>query len=677
MEILIHNLHLRAVITDALAELGQELPPGETPWNGFLLLKHRSHLARTLLQMQRDYSADPQCNFRVAILSLLINGILDDPQVFQSYDFFWLQNQGVLEFADWAWLYPDNSQKAPAGHRRLQRDSSDEVSMDTAEYLDDAITNTFATLIDIPTGCNSHDNRSIVDHRGFELACPHQENDEINGEAMPPNPSGKITPVMVASPKGDINLPPCKPWEVDPDPDPLASLLEDVDGIKLTPEGKRYYVSLCKAIRSRNIVHLQHILQHEADRGCNYHLGSPELMAQHNAEVLLLAIRMDCIRSVKLLLRHGYDINCHLSGHTPLSAAAIHGSDSLVRLLLHSGAEAPVATLILQSRGFDPRNVRRINSLARSHNSHVAQRKLTCNRNLIRLRNSFREEHALMMLFGRNQALEDILGRVRVLAAVLTAAFDDDYDPCPSWSPSFFHIEQDADSAWAIGIKTMHALFNGNISNNAHDLLLFLAVAKSMAPIIDKCGVQSMETKFFADLSRWQLVVRQDEKEHKRFVMAVNEIWGIDVTKSLQDPLEDTSRFETEILHMQQLIRRLVIQANIAFQITNPNELHLPQVQALWRDRQATSRLCGLEEPIHETIQDDTYLSFTNDDPIPPVMDEVNALRPPGEGRTSETWNGIQSPCTPNSVLVMVLAGSIFAIILAFLLCKSSEDFSH
>ncbi|KAF2965120.1 hypothetical protein GQX73_g8439 [Xylaria multiplex] len=158
----------------------------------------------------------------------------------------------------------------------------------------------------------------------------------------------------------------------------------------------------------------------------------------------------------------------------------------------------------------------------------------------------------------------------------------------------------------------MRSLRNGNVPNKVHEVLLFLALVKSMAPIIDESATQILEIEF-DDLPRWQLLFRQDEQELRRFITAVKAIWSIDVTQSRQDRLEDTSHFEVEFLHIQDLTRRLVIQADSMFQITPHGELGPLNAQAKRRAREAT-----VEEPIRHRIQDDGHLSLTNDNPFLP-----------------------------------------------------------
>ncbi|RYC54797.1 hypothetical protein CHU98_g11413 [Xylaria longipes] len=604
--------------------------------------------------MQRDRSADPRYNFRVVILSLLVNGVLDDPQVFKSYDFFWLYSQGHLEVDDWDWFHSYSLRQgreiSPFG-RRVRHGK---LPTDTAECLDDSAAHIFSTLTDEPIDHNYYQKQSIPHQENFELLPPRQDTSEIGDEIMTPN--SRVEPVFL--------------WfsEI---VEFLAAKSTDLDiRLPYNPEIDRN-TALRKAIQSQNIVQVQNILQQadEAFTGDVTGLGSNHqaTRAQNNTQMdpqdLLLAVRLSCTRSTKLLLSYGYDVNCQFRGDTPLSVAAIYGSDSLVRLLLHYGADVPFATLILKYRGSGPGPVSRINSLARSYTSHIVQKKFKCNQNLIRLRNNFWKEYSLM---SQAVASNVHLGLISFYCGYIERFSVESFNNGP------FFVEENVRSAWVTAVETMRGVCKGNIPRNTDDVLLFLVLAKSMIPIIDECGVQGMEAEFFADLSRWQLVFRQEEREHRQFIRAVKAIWDVDMTQSRLDGLEDTLHFEMEILNIQDLTRRLNIHANSVFKITNLSELNLPNVQARWRARQATSKPHRPEEPVHHRMQDDTHLSFTNDDPCPPEINGANPSRPPEEGHTSEISHRVESPSAPNPVLVIILAGSIFAIILAFLLLHTA-----
>ncbi|KAI8953829.1 hypothetical protein F4801DRAFT_87271 [Xylaria longipes] len=663
MEILFHNPHSQAVVTEALNKIGRELPSGETPWNGFMLLKYRSLLATKLRQMQRDRSADPQYNFRVAILSLLVNGVLDDPQVFKSYDFFWLYSQGHLEVDDWDWFHSyslrQGRESSPCG-RRVRYGK---LPTDTAECLDDSAAHIFSTLTDEPIDHNYYQKQSIPHHENFELLPPRQDNSEIGDEIMTLWNFEVVEFLAAKSTDLDIRLP--SPEAVSP-----KDFYNPHDE---APEIDRN-TALRKAIQSQNIVQVQNILQ-QADEaftgdvtgiGSNHQATRAQNNTQMDPQDLLLAVRLSCIRSTKLLLSYGYDVNCQFRGDTPLSVAAIYGSDSLVRLLLHYGADVPFATLILKYRGSGPGPVSRINSLARSYTSHIVQKKFKCNQNLIRLRNNFWKEYSLM---SQAVASNVHLGLISFYCGYIERFSVESFNNGP------FFVEENVRSAWVTAVETMRGVCKGNIPRNTDDVLLFLVLAKSMIPIIDECGVQGMEAEFFADLSRWQLVFRQEGQEHKQFIRVVKTTWDVDVTQSRLFRLEDTRHFEIEILHIQDLTRRLNIHANNVFKITNLSELNLPNVQARWRARQATSKPHRPEEPVHHRMQDDTHLSFTNDDPCPPEINGANPSRPPEEGHTSEISQRVESPSAPNPVLVIILAGSIFGIILAFLLLLRSSAY--
>ncbi|KAI0535648.1 hypothetical protein GGR58DRAFT_504048 [Xylaria digitata] len=629
INILFHDMHLRDDVIAALTPTTRKLPSGKSVWNGFLLREYRSLLAARLRHMQKPRYPSPWDNFRVAVLWLLINGILYDPQIFTA---------SLL-------------QSCRAGFRNIDpldcfEQSHTKSRGERTGYIKGRIGGNKRRMV----GFGSLSRNSWI----YTSYIPH-------GNAEPQAIEIVHEPVQQRA----IELPPN---------DAFLPLNEcDQDAAKQNRDAE-----LRNAIESGNIVKVQNILQDAIgsildDENHPRSNRRAQYNTQIDNETLMLAVRKGCIHSTKLLLIHGYDVNCEPSTEshprygppiaTPLSLAAVCGSDSLVRLLLRYDANVPVATLILQDYNSDLWAINRIKSLARDNAPNIVQKRFKYDQNFIRLRNNFWKEHALM-----DKAATDS----QSFAEGFYRAASDISLHIEPWNIKSFTVEKNVHLAWNTAFATMRGLCNGKAPNNVHEILLFLALVKSMAPIIDESGGQNLETEFFDDLSRWQLLFHQDEQELGRFIAAVKAIWSIDVTQTRQDRLEDTSHFEVELLHIQDLARRLVIQADSVFQTSPNSEPGLLNVQAKWRARQATA-----EEPIHYRMQDDTHLSLTNyHNPLPPEINEADKSIPPGRVFMNEIPQLIESPSALDPVLVMVLAGTIFAMILAFLLLLRSSTYS-
>lgn len=565
--------------------------------------------------MQRCHNDHFRSNYQAAVLSLLLDGVLGDPLIFKSYGFLWLHNRGYLELDGWEWFY---------GYDAISRRR--QMSVGTEKDIDVTTARIFTALVNEPSSNYDDENQP-----GLSAGDPELENDTpIRGNYSTYEPGSSTEFSWL-----ETGL-------IGPEPE--------------VARGKPLY----DAIKNRDFVRVQNLLQscngaYERDGPAlaNHHqAGQTEDGAQIDAQMLLLATRMSCIRCTKLLLSHGYDVNSQFAGETPLSVAAVRGSDSLVRLLLRYGAEVPVATLILQSHS--SASIKRINVLSQAHAFQIAQKKLKYNQNLIRLRNNFWKEHALMSERTRLSHLTDNL------AITGTDALS---------SPSYF-MEKNVQLAWSTSVATMRDLCNGNPPRNTQSLLLFLALAKSMASIICQDPANDIESEFFADITRWQLLVCHDEQEHTNFRSAVRTIWNIDVTQSRLKPFEDNSLFSREIIHIQDLTNRLVAQAYRAFQFTDVNELCLPNVQARWRARRAASILRHPEELANQGMQDDMEISTKNSHNFL----HIEGATEPWPGRfIEEIFQTSKGTSTSNDILAIVLAGSIFAIILAFLLCEYSD----
>ncbi|KAI1177839.1 hypothetical protein F4777DRAFT_166655 [Nemania sp. FL0916] len=627
-------------VEDALAGTGCKPMITDHDWDGFVLLKYRHLLIQRLEKMQKRWSSGNHCDIgihvRAEVLSLLFNGVLNEPQIYRSYGFLHLHDQGYLELDEWEWFYEYEQRKSSLTVQISQLGDEPKNSDITTSH--DQWTKTGS-----PACCpwtelaeevlSSSDTVSIADADSFD--CLEVLSD---GQGLPPE-AYLSNNVYIIERFSDLHRPSIRGYE---------------------------NIELWDAIRNQDVPDVQKFLAR--DRLDERYLQSP---VQYDGRLLLLAVKLNCARIIELLLRHGCDVNYQLDRETPLSCATICAPEPIVRLLLIHGADAPFATLLLNNQ-FErhPFITNKVNSLARL-NSSVNQKTSQLRLKIVRLRNNFWNEHSLM-IDARENAISNLTRSLtRKIYYMFEAIPNGDMETDGYLTGGLLSIPEDVRDAWTIGVATLRALCRGTSPKTALELLMFLALAKSMIPLLDDCESRDLEEEFFHDLARWYLLFSKSTRsgctEGWKFLAVIKATWGVDIMELPSYPELSQDLFEKQVFRVQHLTLRLFTEASTAFSIASLNEFSLENVQHRWRTRTRPPTAPKPAPSCPQSIQGDKDPPLVDSGQSSMLIDSERTTIMPEKG-SDYTGQLESSYDTPDSTLVLVLAGTIFAILLAFLI---------
>ena len=379
----------------------------------------------------------------------------------------------------------------------------------------------------------------------------------------------------------------------------------------------------------------------------------------------------------KLLLQHGADPNCLHGAETPLSVAANYSSDSLVGLLLNHGGDVHIAASLLRNHDSDSLvmplyrlltarhsssdSINRLDQLSRQHAPSSPSSpfmKMQARRKVSQLRNHFRDEH-MHMRGVAERAFQDYSVGKEIFDSISVGHSMPALD---MFSPQHWEhdFEMDAHRAWNIGFKALRGLCNKRLPCNVNETLLFLCLARSMAMVLDD---EQLKEQFSEDLPRWQMLYSEDTLLLQNFIEAVNRIWNIDLTRLQQSPLKDPGRFAVTLQDFQNFALRLQDWVERDWDLQYLDDWSMLATQARWRERQkcfpATS-----SNPVHEV-----YSKTGHSNTLKCIASQDDNI-----GEPPETVPSGQS-CDIPTVLTLVLAGTISAIVIAFWLSKYISHF--
>ncbi|KAI1324056.1 hypothetical protein F5Y16DRAFT_382013 [Xylariaceae sp. FL0255] len=635
------------------------------PFNCLLLLKHRSFFSSRLATAKRlsHNFLDDHCleddhylgNDELNSFAILVDGLLNDPQIYQSYGFQQLYAQNYLGIDDWEWFHqadrvdPVMKDILKTINCKEMMPASDDKS--TASWLGfDTPRLAYDTMTPDPVETGS------MLHRDYAFL--------VDGQRLTSGVMYSGQPALEKAQGLIIRLSDVWDWDWDRD-------WAWGDWAYAT-RGDRN-AALRGAIFGRDIARVREIFKCVT-------LSEERMDSQpSDAEVLLVAIQQNCIRSTILLLEEGYDVNCEINGDTPLSAAVVNYSDSLARLLLAYGADKSAAISNLQRRleaSRSPLEFRldrldlaiegRLNFLKQLRAPHLRQKTSRPRARLGRLRKNFWKEHSSM--------INAVQRRPRSAQYWWFHYNSEDEKYYQS-----FGIEGDVHNAWTAGVSTMHTLCRGESPGTACEIIKFLALAKSMMPILNSHRYQDLEAEFFQDLPRWCLLFNSsshhDAVEQSKFTAGLKVVWGIEPMELRPRPIQDQERFAKELLNIQNLAHRLFNEFFSISTATSPKKNDFQSVQSRW---QASKECLDPHSTAHSFTQPKrdhtTLLWMLNWLEQPLCMTEAEEIRrPPDEDFLINNQELVDSCAMPNSALVLVLAGTIFAIVLAFLILLHSS----
>lgn len=366
-----------------------------------------------------------------------------------------------------------------------------------------------------------------------------------------------------------------------------------------------------------------------------------------NLTVLMAAVRKrDNCKVVRSLLQYGLDVNTLTLKGTALSLAAETGCSDTIRLLLRHGADVDESLFALSTivpptmqhsnRWDNSRAIQRLtklSSLAASSDelSHLPKREIAQV-----LRSQFLREHSQLLK-----------------AASPGPSFTN--EECPDWTIS---IETKSRKAWHLGFRVFKRLIAGILPATIHDTIMFLVVVKAISATKDTQNneLSGYGAQFLGDLSRWQMLFAADPSLLKGFQDAIYLIWRIELDLDQEiDPPDAES-----LLQLQQMVLNLV--DHDLLDLGNQEHLTgggLLASQHRWRLMSQESYfipsmndLGGSTTPITNQRPDDDPGNLEDD-----ALD-YGSLRDILSGLTY----GNLSP-----LVVFLLAGAIFGILVAFL----------
>ncbi|KAH0553447.1 hypothetical protein GP486_006483, partial [Trichoglossum hirsutum] len=355
---------------------------------------------------------------------------------------------------------------------------------------------------------------------------------------------------------------------------------------------------------------------------------------------------------VRLLLDRGANVNgvATDSSETPLAKAVKAGDESIFRLLLDRGA-ASVIKIIAEYSDSE--------STIRSFRRSVVQRALTARQPTLGDRrlpheSNYDPQHYIEC----KQRLQTLYKEFGEQCLKLTEEAENALTSFRDLAKGFRGHRE----AWARGIKTLRNLCNGRLPRNLDDAIAFLCISKAISKTLDANGACDYTNQFLSDLDRWQVLFSPDATALGAYREAVRMMWGIVLDKDVLCSVQ-ASKLET-LTYFQALASTLVRQTSRLLNIRSTSDKGLESSQRRWRLRR------NQNPPDLETSYGlpDSSLSgqclppsgATNSKPPDPVT-------PPKGTSLRRDINRDNSSAKMNPIVVLLMAGAIFAIVLLFL----------
>ena len=388
-----------------------------------------------------------------------------------------------------------------------------------------------------------------------------------------------------------------------------------------------------------------------ADAAKAGHVAVVQLLQARMESGLITAATKGRIFELQLRLDRGADINAITPCGTALSAAARAGHDPTVRWLLRKGADVHVAAIILQGFGdaeFDAefsiaslfetasrvRNIEYTRTARRSYryNSEKVQ-------NLRYLHRKFVAQHILMIKASQRSSTQ-----FREL------------------SQRFRGYRE----AWSAGIRTLRNLCSGESPRYVGDTIAFLCLAKAISETLQRTSICDQSEQFLEDLDRWQ-VLFTSKADRDSYRDAIHSMWGVVLDENVSSPRQVDSDV---LVHFQGLASTLVNQASESLGFDTLNDTGLECSQQWWQLRNnivpsSTDSSNNIPD-LHPTGGGDAQ-SQEIVHPQPPDPADCSTrmiLRQEVEADVSSA--------TVKPMVILLMAGAIFAIVVIFLQCWSS-----
>jgi hypothetical protein len=224
-------------------------------------------------------------------------------------------------------------------------------------------------------------------------------------------------------------------------------------------------------------------------------------------------------------------------------------------------------------------------------------------------------------------------------------------------------IELDSRAAWSTSLRVLRGLCRGVLPRSLNDTLLFLAPAKNMSSIVRGEDGQGL-VSFNHDLARWQLLFDRSETCQYKFYQAAGYIRdiGVDSLWCFHTSPSALESFHNLVFEFSNLMAD-----SDDYQTSGTGHPGLLSVQAIWRERlpQTPAPASDSDEPRYTGPSNHSCCETTGPNSVPASKAEDPTIPMPERDRNT-------LPTRDRLVLVILMAGAIFAAVFAFLLGESS-----
>jgi hypothetical protein len=303
------------------------------------------------------------------------------------------------------------------------------------------------------------------------------------------------------------------------------------------------------------------------------HEGIVQLLLKHNAAVdladnkgwtpLLTAARYGHEGIVQLLLAHGAIIHhVDIDGWTSLHLAALGGHHRIIQLLRQHGANYSGSTFWGVTAKFSARknillNLQRFKKLEESsiHPRQDMRRHATTKM----ARPIFEKQREAVLALDQNEA-----------AFVTLRA----------------HFSSTA-KAWQRGFASVRQLSRGFVPHEFADVVALLCLCRALSEVLDFHTDSSHQQKFKDDLGRWCLLL--DDKEKDAYKKLALKLWEVDIDHSPSRPCGSVD--EDLLEYARSLVSSLVQETRDFFCAGATDHLGLEQSQHRWRERRGVLQM--------------------------------------------------------------------------------------
>ena len=242
----------------------------------------------------------------------------------------------------------------------------------------------------------------------------------------------------------------------------------------------------------------------------------------------------------------------------------------------------------------------------------------------------------------------------------------------PAWGDVF---DCNHSKAWSRGIAVMRGLCRGEAPSTLYDAIMFLAVGKAICHSKIASSIPDHHAEFLADLGRWQVLFRSDERSLSAFRNAVSDIWHV----SAEELGRAHSPDSTSLIHFQELAMSLITNVEQSFD----GERHLDKGLLASQERWASTIVPEMSEtqrpePFDVQFPENTVErgKLSESDTPDPTASGVTYI-PQSPEKKIPLRDAIHNDSrlrTCNTTVVLLMAGFVFSVVLVFLKGTSLES---